>query len=112
LKEDRPWGSFKVLSDDLCYKIKIIRVKPGKRLSLQRHHHRDEFWYFTKGEGNIVIGCMNHPIELKKYYHIPQGEIHRIENTSNKTLVLIELQIGIKLSEDDIERLEDDYGRC
>ena len=111
LFDRRPWGSFTVLHEGRGYKVKRIEVLAGKRLSYQRHARRAEHWMVVAGAarvtldgGDIVVGC-------GETVDIPVGTAHRIENPGADTLVFIEIQRGVYLGEDDITRLEDDFGR-
>jgi|SRR5437588_798714 len=111
LFDRRPWGSFTVLDEGEGYKVKRIEVLAGKRLSYQRHARRAEHWMVVAGAarvtldgGDIVVGC-------GETVDIPVGTAHRIENPGADTLVFIEIQRGVYLGEDDITRLEDDFGR-
>jgi len=111
LFDRRPWGSFTVLDEGEGYKVKRIEVLAGKRLSYQRHARRAEHWMVVAGAarvtldgGDIVVGC-------GETVDIPVGAAHRIENAGADTLVFIEIQRGDYLGEDDITRLEDDFGR-
>ena len=111
LFDRRPWGSFTVLDEGRGYKVKRIEVLAGKRLSYQRHARRAEHWMVVAGAarvtldgGDIVVGC-------GETVDIPVGAAHRVENAGADTLVFIEIQRGDYLGEDDITRLEDDFGR-
>lgn len=108
---DRPWGKYYVLEDEPNYKLKRIEVLPGKRLSYQYHHHRQEFWTVVKGEANVVLDGVDNPMKYGESIFIPQGSKHRIENNSNSLLVFVEVQTGTYFGEDDIIRLDDDFGR-
>ena len=107
----RPWGYFEVLSDAPDHKVKRIVVEPGGCLSLQRHQNRAEHWYAVSGKGRATIDNRLHMLEGGCTVDIPQGATHRLENTSDTALVVIEVQTGTYFGEDDIERLEDRYGR-
>lgn len=110
-KNIRPWGYYQILSDAPDHKIKRIVVAKGGCLSLQRHQQRSEHWFAVAGFGLATIG--EKVIHLRKgvAVDIPQGAIHRLENNSDADLVIIEVQTGAYFGEDDIERLEDRYGR-
>jgi mannose-6-phosphate isomerase len=110
-KEDRPWGSFEVLSDEASHKVKRLVVQAHKRLSYQRHAHRSEHWFIVAGRGLATIEGTPHPVEPGMAIDVPAGSAHRIENTGDEQLVLVEVQHGTSFDEDDIERLDDDYGR-
>lgn len=107
----RPWGEFRVLLEG-PYLVKVITVKPGARLSLQAHRHRDEFWTVASGSGVARVGELC-DIALRPGVQVavPAGVLHRIQAAARETLEIIEVQIGPLLSEEDIERFADDYGR-
>lgn len=107
----RPWGTFTVLEEGSNFKIKRIVVKPGQQLSLQMHHHRSEHWVVVKGIAKIVNGEQTLMINTNESTYIPAGHQHRLENPGVIDLVLIEVQSGDYLGEDDIVRFEDKYGR-
>jgi len=112
MEEDhRPWGYYQVLADEPDHKVKRIVVYPGKRLSLQRHGLREEHWYLLSGQALVTRN--QDKIQLKKgeAVDIPQGAVHRIENIGSSNVTFIEVQSGEYFGEDDIERLEDDFGR-
>jgi mannose-6-phosphate isomerase len=109
--EHRPWGFYEVLSDEEDHKIKRITVEPGKRLSLQRHRQRREHWFVVQGESVVTVGDKEIKAVSGQAIDIPQGALHRIANTGKEGLVYIEVQLGSYFGEDDIERVEDDYGR-
>ncbi len=107
----RPWGSYTVLEEGAGFKIKRIEVKPGAALSLQRHKHRSEHWVVVSGEAMVVNGTQELLIKTNESTFIPAGCIHRLSNASDQELIIIEVQSGSYLGEDDIERLEDAYNR-
>ena len=107
----RPWGTYTVLEEDVGYKIKRIEVKPGASLSLQMHHHRSEHWIVVDGVANVVNGERALSLNANESTYIPAGNKHRLENPGVDTLVMIEVQSGHYLGEDDIVRFEDKYGR-
>ncbi|NEO13980.1 MULTISPECIES: cupin domain-containing protein [unclassified Moorena] len=109
--ELRPWGSFTVLEEGRGYKIKRIEVKPGHRLSLQMHYHRSEHWIVVSGTAKVICGDKEEIIHQNQSTYVPQGYAHRLENPGVIPLVLIEVQNGEYLGEDDIIRFEDDYAR-
>lgn len=111
-KEQRPWGRFEVLLDEPGYKVKRVTVEPGKRLSLQFHHHRSEHWHIVLGEGFATIGDREIVVGAGQSIDIPSNVQHRLENAGGVPLVFVEVQRGSKLVESDIVRLQDDYGRC
>jgi mannose-6-phosphate isomerase-like protein (cupin superfamily) len=108
---DRPWGYYLVLHEDAGYKVKQFVVKPGSRLSLQRHRHRAEHWQVVRGEAAVTRGKEFSRLLPGKSIDIPLGALHRVANVGKEDLVIIEVQMGEYLGEDDIERFEDDYGR-
>ena len=107
----RPWGSYEVLSEADGFKTKIIRVVPGKRLSYQQHEHRAEHWFVVTGNGTVVLDGADEPIAAGDSVDIPAGTAHRMCNTGEEELVFVEIQTGSYFGEDDIVRLEDDFGR-
>ncbi len=109
--EDRPWGSFTVLEADKGYKVKKISVKPNQRLSLQYHHHRQEYWTVVKGTALVTVGDICENKHAGMSISIPKGAHHRLANEGTEILEIIEVQYGDYLEEDDIVRLEDDYDR-
>jgi len=109
--ELRPWGSFTVLEEGRGYKIKRIEVKPGHRLSLQMHHHRSEHWIVVSGTAKVVCGDQEILLSNNQSTYVPQCTTHRLENPGVIPLVLIEVQNGEYLREDDIIRYQDDYAR-
>ncbi len=109
--ELRPWGSFTVLEEGRGYKIKRIEVKPGHRLSLQMHHHRSEHWIVVSGTAKVVCGDQEILLGNNQSTYVPQCTTHRLENPGVIPLVLIEVQNGEYLGEDDIIRYQDDYAR-
>lgn len=110
-EDHRPWGFYVVLSDEHDHKVKRIVVYPVKRLSLQRHSHRSEHWHVVNGEALVSLNDREIPLKKGESVDIPVGSAHRIENTGTEDLVFIEIQRGDYFGEDDIERLEDDFGR-
>lgn len=108
---NRPWGTYATLKEEEGYKVKRITVKPGQSLSLQYHHQRSEHWVVVRGHGKVQIGDVEHPTQPGQYRYIPLNEKHRLTNTGSTELVLIEVQCGDYLGEDDIVRISDTYGR-
>jgi mannose-1-phosphate guanylyltransferase/mannose-6-phosphate isomerase len=108
----RPWGIYTVLEEGLGFKIKKIEVKPGARLSLQSHNYRSEHWVVVKGRAKILNGASEINILVNQSTYIPAGHKHRLENPADEVLVMIEVQCGEYLGEDDIVRYEDNYGRA
>ncbi|MDQ1245046.1 MAG: mannose-phosphate guanylyltransferase [Campylobacterota bacterium] len=107
----RPWGTYTVLEDSDGYKIKRIVVKPGQRLSLQKHLHRNEHWIVVSGTATVSIEGKTFLVRPNESTYIKAGEVHRLENNGKLPLVLIEAQVGEYTGEDDIIRLDDDYER-
>lgn len=107
----RPWGSYTILLESPNYKIKQIIVKPKGRLSLQKHFHRNEHWIVVSGSAYVTIGERTSFLKANESTYIPMGEVHRLENPGLLPLILIEVQMGEYLGEDDIVRLSDDYAR-
>ena len=109
--DHRPWGYYKVLADEPDHKVKRIVVYPGKRLSLQKHQKRSEHWFVVSGQGIVTLDGQRLNKKGGESVNIPCGSVHRMENTGTDDLSFIEVQTGEYFGEDDIERLEDDYGR-
>lgn len=107
----RPWGYYEIINEQLQYKIKKIVVLPGKRLSLQRHQFRKEYWTIIQGTGLVTLNDQKINVSEGSTIKINIRDIHRVTNTGENDLVFIEIQTGTYFGEDDIERLEDDYGR-
>jgi mannose-1-phosphate guanylyltransferase len=108
----RPWGTYTVLEEGPGFKIKRIEVKPGASLSLQMHHHRSEHWIVVSGMAKVINGDREIFVGANESTYIPAGHKHRLENPGILDLVMIEVQSGEYLGEDDIVRFEDVYGRC
>ena len=107
----RPWGTYTVLEDSTHFKIKRIEVKPGQCLSLQMHHHRSEHWVVVSGVAKVTNGDQEILVKRNESTYIPAGQTHRLENPGTLPCVMIEVQCGDYLGEDDIVRFEDNYGR-
>lgn len=107
----RPWGTYTVLEESNGYKIKRIEVKPGSRLSLQKHFHRNEHWIVVSGTATVTVGNETRYVRPNESTYIKMGEIHRLENEGKIPVVLIEAQVGEYTGEDDIVRIDDEYGR-
>ncbi len=108
----RPWGSFTVLEDEVDYKVKRIEVLPGKRLSYQKHSRRAEHWFVVRGTAKVTLNGVDLLVNAGRAIDIAVGTAHRVENPDEKELlVFIETQTGDYFGEDDIVRLEDDFGR-
>jgi len=109
--DERPWGNFTVLDEGEGYKVKRIEVLPGKRLSYQKHARRAEHWFVVQGEARVTLDGNEVMLYPGEYIDIPVGAAHRIENPGAVMLIFIEAQRGDYLGEDDIVRLQDDFGR-
>ena len=107
----RPWGSFTILDEGDGFKVKRIEVLPGKRLSYQRHAKRAEHWVIVQGTAKVTLNDRELVISAGEAIDIAIGAAHRVESASDETLIFIEVQRGSYLGEDDIVRLQDDYGR-
>lgn len=107
----RPWGTYTVLEEDPRFKIKRIVVKPGASLSLQMHHHRSEHWIVVSGMAKVTNGEREFFVNTNESTYIPAGHPHRLENPGVLDLIMIEVQSGEYLGEDDIVRFQDNYGR-
>jgi mannose-1-phosphate guanylyltransferase/mannose-6-phosphate isomerase len=111
LKVHRPWGSYQSIDNGDRHKVKRIIVKPGSRLSLQKHHHRSEHWIVVRGAAKVTINEIVKTVHENESVFIPTGAVHRLENPGKIVLELIEVQTGSYFGEDDIIRIEDDYRR-
>jgi mannose-6-phosphate isomerase len=111
MHEERPWGSFTVLDEGENYKVKRIEVFTGKRLSYQKHSSRSEHWMIVAGTAKVTLDGNETIVATGGTIDIPIGAAHRIENVDAGVLVFIEIQRGSYLGEDDIQRLQDDFGR-
>jgi mannose-6-phosphate isomerase len=108
---ERPWGSYTVLAEGDRFKVKTIEVRPGQRLSYQRHTRRGEHWFVVAGQGVITLDGDTIEVRSGDSADVPRGAAHRIQNTGSVPLVFVEVQHGDYFGEDDIVRLDDDYGR-
>ncbi len=112
IHDERPWGNFTILDENTDYKVKRIEVFPTKRLSYQKHRHRSEHWFVVRGTAKVTLNGKEFLVKKGEDVDIPVGTAHRVENPDAKELlVFIETQTGDYFGEDDIERLEDDFGR-
>lgn len=109
--DERPWGSFTVLDEGEGYKVKRIEVLAGKRLSYQKHSRRAEHWFVTQGVAKVTLDGEDIFLKKGEAVDIPLGAAHRVENPGEELMIFIEVQQGDYLGEDDIVRLEDDFGR-
>jgi mannose-6-phosphate isomerase-like protein (cupin superfamily) len=107
----RPWGDWRVVDCGIGFVVKRIRVAPGHRLSLQRHQHRAEQWVVVQGTARVTRNTEVFDLAPGEATKIGLGDVHRVANPGTAVLEFIEVQTGAVLSEDDIERLEDNYGR-
>ena len=110
--EYRPWGYYVVLLEESVFKVKKTVVHPGRRLSLQRHQHRSEHWYIVQGAARVTINGSERELVCGQSADIPHRSLHRVENSGTEDLIFIEVQTGSYFGEDDIERVEDDFGRA
>jgi mannose-1-phosphate guanylyltransferase/mannose-6-phosphate isomerase len=108
----RPWGNYNSIDKDQGFQVKRLTLNPGQRLSLQKHKHRTEHWTVVSGTARITIGADTSDVSENNTVLIPAGTIHRLGNATSDPLVVIEVQYGSYLGEDDIERIEDDYGQA
>jgi mannose-1-phosphate guanylyltransferase / mannose-6-phosphate isomerase len=111
IKVHRPWGSYQSVDNGERHQVKRIIVKPGERLSLQKHHHRSEHWIVVRGAARVTVNETVKIVHENESIYIPIGAVHRLENPGKILLELIEVQTGSYLGEDDIIRIEDDYQR-
>ena len=110
-RDERPWGYYEVVDQGQGFRVKRICVGPGQRLSYQRHRQRSEHWYIVAGAGIVTLDGERSMVGEGAAVDVPVGAAHRIQNTGSEDLVLIEVQTGSYFGEDDIQRLDDDYGR-
>lgn len=111
LYDERPWGSWRILDEGEGFKVKRLEIKPGKRLSLQLHHRRSEHWVVAAGTATVTVGDKIITANQNEHIFIPVEAVHRLENKGEELVTVIEVQAGDYLEEDDLVRLEDDYGR-
>jgi len=110
--DTRPWGTYTVLDDDPTFKVKRIEVLPGRRLSYQRHAGRSEHWFIVHGTAVVTLDGVSREVRAGDAVDIPVGTDHRIENASGAPVTFVEVQHGEYFGEDDIVRLDDDFGRA
>ena len=110
-RDERPWGTWEIVAIGVNYAVKRIVVRPGQRLSLQRHAFRGEHWIVVGGLARVTHGAEVFSVASGEHVAIGRGNVHRIENPGSEDLVFIEVQHGERLDENDIERIQDDYGR-
>ena len=107
----RPWGRYEILQESQSHKVKCIWVYPGKRLSYQRHQRRAEHWFIVSGTARMTHNDQETTMTTGDTATIEVGDLHRIENIGSDDVIFIEVQTGTYFGEDDIERIEDDFGR-
>ena len=110
-RTERPWGWYETVSEVPGNKVKRIRVHPGQQLSLQRHRQRAEHWVVVLGTARITVGERVVDMAAGQHVDIAVGEVHRLANLTGEPVEIVEVQFGAYLGEDDIVRLQDDYGR-
>jgi len=110
-RDDRPWGYYEVVDAADRFRVKRICVAAGKRLSYQRHRRRGEHWVVVAGDGVVTLDDVKHPVSVGSTIDVEVGAAHRMENVGTTDLIFIEVQTGTYFGEDDIERLDDDFGR-
>ena len=108
----RPWGKYDSVDNGARYQVKLITVKPGAKLSVQKHHHRAEHWIVVSGTARVTNGDDTYLVTENESTYIPIGQVHCLENPGVIELEMIEVQSGSYLGEDDIVRLKDQYGRA
>ena len=111
MRTERPWGWYEIIDQGERFKVKNSEVKPGHRLSLQKHHHRTEHWVVVSGTAEVQLNEDKQLLGENQSMYIPLGCMHRLSNPGKIPLKIIEVQSGPYLEEDDIERFEDDHGR-
>ena len=109
---ERPWGNYIKFLEEAGFWVKRVEVKPGCRLSLQKHSHRSEKWNIIAGTGLVTLDGKEIPVKAGSIIDVPLGAVHRMANTGQDKLVFIEVACGDHLSEEDIIRLQDDYHRA
>ncbi len=107
----RPWGWYQTVDRGERFKVKRIGVFPGRKLSLQRHHHRAEHWVVVKGTAEVTVDGEITLLRENESVYIPMGAVHRLANPGRIMVEIMEVQTGAYLEEDDIVRIEDDFGR-
>lgn len=108
---ERPWGTWHVVDEGYGFKTKRIEIRPGHRMSLQRHTHRQEHWFVVFGEIEATIDGVTTKVRAGSSIDVPRGSTHRLANCNEQMAMVVEVQQGIYTGEDDIERFADDYGR-
>ena len=110
-KSERPWGRYEVLQETSTHKVKCIWMKPGTRLSYQRHKHRAEHWFIVQGTGEVTIDGQTSQVKPGDTVEFQLGVLHRLANTGKDEIIFVEVQTGSYFGEDDIIRYEDVYAR-
>ncbi len=110
-RTERPWGWYETVSEAPGNKVKRIRVHAGQQLSLQKHRQRAEHWVVVQGVARVTVGALVLDLTAGQHVDIAIGEVHRLANMTQQTVEIVEVQFGSYLGEDDIVRLQDDYGR-
>ena len=110
-RTERPWGWYETVSEVAGNKVKRIRVHPGQQLSLQKHHQRAEHWVVVLGTARITLDERQFDLQPGQACDIAVGQVHRLANLTAEAVEIVEVQFGSYLGEDDIVRLEDNYGR-
>jgi len=111
-KSERPWGRYEVLQESDTHKVKCIWMNPGARLSYQRHKFRAEHWFIVQGTGIVTIDGVESTVGPGDTVEFEIGVLHRLANTGTNEIIFVEVQTGTSFGEDDIERVEDDFGRA
>jgi mannose-6-phosphate isomerase len=110
-RDERPWGYYEVVDAGPGFRVKRICVRPRQRLSYQRHSRRAEHWFVVTGHGVATVDGVLHEVTVGSTVDVPLGAAHRVANDGETDLIFVEVQTGGYFGEDDIERLQDDYGR-
>ena len=111
-KQAKPWGYFEVIGDGPNHKTKQLVVMSDQATSLQKHNHRAEHWVVVAGEVNVVLNELEKTLGVNESIYIPKGARHRIANYGDRPAVIVEVQVGDITDEEDIQRIEDKYGRA
>ncbi len=111
-KVKRPWGYFQILQKGRGWQLKVLYIAPKQAFSLQKHSYRSELWTIAQGKGTATLGKKKIVLKQGDSIFIPKGAIHRCENCTRQDLFIVEVQYGKKILENDIVRLEDNYGRA
>lgn len=109
-KVNRPWGWYENLQEENGYKVKRLYIKPNEKISLQYHNHRNEHWIVVFGSGTVELSDIVREIKVGDYIFVPSNSKHRVSG-GNSGIIIIEIQLGKICDEEDIVRIQDDYGR-